>query len=356
MFFVPAAGAIGILVGLVAALIGRRGISEVADYLFFLRLRMPSALAAGVVLGIPIWLNLDVPAANYIAAVSLLAITYGAAINYGVTGMWIVALGTGMNLVVYLANGAIPVDAGALAAAGVLDGATIDQVVFGTGRQLATDGDYLGWLGAVIGVRALGEAITFGDLVTAAGLANVTFRLVWPRGSSLLRVLPPPVEMPADELADYASDLARPHGDPEPSDGPADGPAGAPTGVPAGGSAGVPAGVPATIQPVAEPPSPPPPNPLPHLDEPVHIQPSLSYIPTLDGQPNTEQLIPTNPPPTSAPPTSAPSAAQPTSPESAAPAPSAQNADERTQLIHTTGGTDAEEAPGAPGSASHSTG
>ncbi len=290
------------------ATIKRRGLGQIADYLFFLRLRMPTALLGGVVLGAPIWLNIDVPAAHYIAGVSLLAITYGAAINYHVTGMWIVALGTGANLIVLLANGAIPVDAGALAAAGVLDNATIDQVVFGTGRQLATDGDYLGWLGAVIGVRALGDAITFGDLITAAGLANVTFRLAWPLGSSLDRVLPPPVEKPADDLADYASDLARPDDatarEAQPDE-------------------------PLVDQPPLDLEGPPPaqPGPAQPALQPL-LQPAMSYSDIVDSSPDTAQLAPAAPAAEHEAP-AAPSAAP------APPIPAAHHADERTQLIST---------------------
>lgn len=328
VFLIPAAGTVGLLAGFVAAAIKRRGVGEMADYLFFLRLRMPTALLAGVVLGLPIWLNLDVPAANYIAAVSLLAITYGAAINYHITGMWIIALGTGANLIVLLANGAIPVDAGALAAAGVLDNATIDQVVFGTGRQLATDGDYFGWLGAVIGVRALGDAITFGDLITAAGLTNVTFRLLWPLGSALDRVLPPPVETPADELADYASDLARPHetdpAAPQPEQSPANEPAKPPVIAPAANQPLPSLAEPVPTQPALQPPF------QPGIQPP--FQPGLRHTQALRRPRDTEQLEPAT---------------------SAAQAPAAFHVEERTQLMQTTSGNETKTATDAAGSASH---
>ncbi|HCB37336.1 MAG TPA: hypothetical protein DEP66_03820 [Acidimicrobiaceae bacterium] len=119
--------------------------------------------------------------------------------------MTIVAVGTTANLVVLLANGFLPVDPQALVAAGLADADALDRVVLGVGRRLQSGGEVVPVLGPVIGVRWLREAFSIGDLVLAAGIANVCFRLLWPTGSAVrARSAPAPAPAKAEEIA-YAA-------------------------------------------------------------------------------------------------------------------------------------------------------
>lgn len=103
-----------------------------------------------------------------------------AAVNLSVTGMVIVLVGTVMNMAPLVLNGAIPVGANA---AVTVDAATfddVDTVDLGVGRRVESDDDRLVFLGDTIPVTPLGLITSFGDLVIALGLANVSFRLLRP--------------------------------------------------------------------------------------------------------------------------------------------------------------------------------
>ena len=114
-----------------------------------------------------------------VAVLVLLAVF--AAANLQVVGMAVVLAGLGLNLAVVVANGAMPVDARAVVAAGVASGDELGAVDLGPFRRWRGPGDHLSDLGDIVPVPVLEEVVSFGDLVLAAGLANVTFRLLRPR-------------------------------------------------------------------------------------------------------------------------------------------------------------------------------
>jgi hypothetical protein len=86
-----------------------------------------------------------------------------------IRGVWIIAVGAALNLVVVLANGARMPVAPALAGRLVELGHAGQYVVMGPGTNLA-------WLADWIGVPGpLGGAYSPGDVVVAAGIAAVAF-------------------------------------------------------------------------------------------------------------------------------------------------------------------------------------
>jgi hypothetical protein len=99
-----------------------------------------------------------------------------ASCNLHLTGMVIVAIGLSCNLLVLIANQAIPVRADAIVAAGV-DEDAVGTAELGPGRRLEEPGDKLEPLSAIIPVPALSMVLTFGDLIALFGLADVGFRL-----------------------------------------------------------------------------------------------------------------------------------------------------------------------------------
>ena len=117
--------------------------------------------------------------APLVAVLALLAVFAG--VNLQVVGMAVVLAGLGLNLAVIGANGAMPVDAGAVVAAGLAPHDEVGDVDLGPFRRWRGPGDHLSDLGDIVPVPVLDEVVSFGDLVLAAGLANVAFRLLRPR-------------------------------------------------------------------------------------------------------------------------------------------------------------------------------
>ncbi len=95
--------------------------------------------------------------------------------------MPVVLLGLVLNVVVIGANGGMPVRASAIVDAGIasnrLEIAALD---FGSKRHLEEEDDRLMILADVIPVAPLREVLSFGDLILAAGISNVVFRLLRP--------------------------------------------------------------------------------------------------------------------------------------------------------------------------------
>ena len=84
-----------------------------------------------------------------------------------------------------------PYEARAIVAAGIVDEADdIAAVDFGSKRHLETEDDDLVLLADVIPVASLREVLSVGDLVLAAGVANVVFRLLRPRQAPVTTRLP----------------------------------------------------------------------------------------------------------------------------------------------------------------------
>lgn len=119
------------------------------------------------------------------AAVAMLLCSYAALLGFAlanlrVRGMAVVGLGLALNAMVISANGAMPVDLRAVAAAGLAPPGEEAGIDLGVARTSQEPGDRLSVLGDTVAVAVLDEVVSFGDLILAAGLANVAFRLLLP--------------------------------------------------------------------------------------------------------------------------------------------------------------------------------
>lgn len=121
-------------------------------------------------------------AATALTVAALVALIAFAAANLSTVGMAVVLAGLALNLVVILANGAMLVDPGAVVASDAAASEELASLDLGPSRRWREPGDRLGVLGDIVPVAPFAEVVSFGDLILAAGLANVTFRLLRPRG------------------------------------------------------------------------------------------------------------------------------------------------------------------------------
>lgn len=115
----------------------------------------------------------------------LLVAAYGllvafAAVNATRVGMWMVALGIGLNLLAIALNGGMPVRPEAVVAAGIAGPGRVDVLRLDGKRHLERPSDRLLALSDVIPVRPLREVLSFGDLVMGVGLADVLVHLLRP--------------------------------------------------------------------------------------------------------------------------------------------------------------------------------
>lgn len=115
-----------------------------------------------------------------LTVVALVALVAFAVSNLRMMGMAVVLVGLVLNLAVIVANGAMPVDPAAVVAAGLADEDDMEMLALGAARRWQQPGDRISALGDVVPVAALGEVVSFGDLILAAGLADVSFRLLRP--------------------------------------------------------------------------------------------------------------------------------------------------------------------------------
>lgn len=143
--------------------------------------RLWPALLFGVVAQ---WLP-DLPgvpdgAAPLAVACSYLALIAFAVANLRLVGMPVVLVGLVLNMAVIVANGGMPVRVEALVAAGIVEADEVSAVDLGPKRHLEEEADVLAVLGDVLPVAPLREVISFGDLILAAGVADVAFRLLKP--------------------------------------------------------------------------------------------------------------------------------------------------------------------------------
>lgn len=111
---------------------------------------------------------------------ALVALAAFAGANLRLVGMAVVLAGLVLNIVVILVNGAMPVDRHAVVAAGLARSHELASLDLGPSHRWHEAGDHVVALGDIVPVAALREVVSFGDLIVAAGLANVTFRLLRP--------------------------------------------------------------------------------------------------------------------------------------------------------------------------------
>jgi hypothetical protein len=115
---------------------------------------------------------------------SYLAILAFAARNASLTGMPLVLAGVALNLAVTAANGGMPVRGDAVVRAGLADRSDLPALDLGAKRHLESEDDVLRPLGDVLPLRPLREVVSGGDVVLAAGLAALSWRLLGGRASS----------------------------------------------------------------------------------------------------------------------------------------------------------------------------
>lgn len=145
------------------------------------RLRWPTLTVVAVAL---YWAP-SLLGASSSAAVALILCSYAALLafalaNLRLTGMAVVAVGLVLNALVIAANDGMPVDRGAVVSTGLAQPGELEGIELGPARKWQEPGDRLAVLGDVVPVAVLDEVVSFGDLVLAAGLANVGFRLLRP--------------------------------------------------------------------------------------------------------------------------------------------------------------------------------
>ena len=103
-----------------------------------------------------------------------------AAANVSVVGMWLVGAGIAVNLAVIAVNGGMPVRPSALVAAEVAEPGRVDDVRLAARHHLERPSDRLLVLADVIPVAPLREVLSFGDVLTAVGTADVVVHLLAP--------------------------------------------------------------------------------------------------------------------------------------------------------------------------------
>ena len=167
MALLPTLLAIGIGVGLGLHWGGR------LDNLLAWRPPMWQALGAGVSLLIVLDLvPFSGAFASFLRIVALGAVVAFAVVNVRIGGMVLIAVGTGLDLLVTILNWGMPVRGAALVSAGIVREADLDTVQLTGGRELA-DGAVLGFLGDTIPLP-WGHVISIGDLLVLVGITLVT--------------------------------------------------------------------------------------------------------------------------------------------------------------------------------------
>lgn len=188
MFFIALVTIIGFGVGFAVALVTGSTPPEIFSRLRALRVNHWPVLALGAVLSLAVGLDTNMLAGRYALGISLALLLAGCLLNRHITGASVAAIGLAANLGVLLVNGYVPVSEGAVVAAGIIDFDGLDRVLLGAARRWSDDATITAWLGAAIPLAPLKDVITLGDLLTAVGLANVGFRLMWPGARDLQRL------------------------------------------------------------------------------------------------------------------------------------------------------------------------
>ncbi len=121
------------------------------------------------------WVALELFGADdvWLAAAAILGAMWFGFRNLHLTGMPIVLIGLGLNLVPIALNGHIPTSVDALLIADVTTREDLPRLDLTAGRQLETSDDLLPELGDIIAVPVTQQVLSFGDLIAMAGLATV---------------------------------------------------------------------------------------------------------------------------------------------------------------------------------------
>ncbi len=188
MSLIALAAIFGIGGGFAVALATGGTPASVLARLRVVRLNHWPVLVLGAVLSLAVSLDTNMLAGRFALGISLVLLLAGCLLNRHLAGATIAAIGMAANLGVLLVNGYVPVSEGAVVAAGIIDFDGLDRVLLGAARRWTDDATNAAWLGAAIPLAPLKDVVTLGDLVTAAGVANVAFRLMWPGARDLQRL------------------------------------------------------------------------------------------------------------------------------------------------------------------------
>ena len=171
MRFTLMAVAAGILIGV---LVGGR-VRHLGDRTF----RLLPLLVTGVALQ-AVGVRMESTAGLVLILVSYLLLLGFALANASLVGMWLVALGVALNLLVIGANAGMPVRPAALVAAGVARPDEVGDIDLGGKRHLERPSDRLTFIADVFPVSPLAEVLSFGDIALDIGMANVIVHLMRP--------------------------------------------------------------------------------------------------------------------------------------------------------------------------------
>ena len=189
----------GVGIGFAAALVSAGTPQGIGGRLRMLRIDHWPVLVLGVVLSLAVGLDTNMLAGRFALGISLALLLAGCLLNRHIAGACVAAVGIAANLAVLLVNGYMPIDPGAVVAAGIIESDGLDRVLLGAARRWSTDATIAAWLGGAIPLAPLKDVVTLGDVVTAAGLANIGFRLMWPAALTRQRL----EAMPVVEAEDY---------------------------------------------------------------------------------------------------------------------------------------------------------
>jgi hypothetical protein len=171
MRFTLMAVAAGILIG---ALTGGR-VRHLGDRTF----RLLPLLVAGVALQ-ALGVRIESDAGLVVVLISYLLLLAFALANASLVGMWLVALGVTLNLLVIGVNAGMPVRPSALVTAGIARPDEVDVLDLGAKRHLERPSDRLTFLADVFPVPPFAEVLSFGDIALDVGMANVIVHLMRP--------------------------------------------------------------------------------------------------------------------------------------------------------------------------------
>lgn len=120
---------------------------------------------------------LDGSTATLCLATSLAVLIAVATANRHITGIAIVGVGLLVNLVAVVVNNGMPVRAGALVQARVIDADAIPRATFTGARHLESPADAFGVLGDVLPIPLVREVMSFGDLIIVLGAGDAVREL-----------------------------------------------------------------------------------------------------------------------------------------------------------------------------------
>lgn len=159
----------GVVAGVLRAPLGARAAHP--------RLRHLPVLVAGAG-GMALAALVDTDLGPALLGASLAVLLAFAAANAHVTGVLVIGVGLLLNLAAVALNSGMPVRAGALVAAGVVEQGELSGLELAGARHLERPSDRLAILGDVLPVRATREVLSFGDLMVVVGAADAMRELV----------------------------------------------------------------------------------------------------------------------------------------------------------------------------------